>query len=48
MIYYGKLFELMKSQGKNTTHIREEKIISQDTLGKIRRGTGILEEGRDP
>ena len=48
MIYYGKLFELMKSQGKNTTHIREEKIISQDTLGKIRRGTGIFEEGRDP
>lgn len=29
MIYYGKLFELMKKQGKNTTHIREGKIISQ-------------------
>lgn len=48
MIYYGKLFELMKSQGKNTTHIREEKIISQDTLRKLRKGTGIIDEGRDP
>ena len=25
MIYYGKLFEMMKAQGKNTTHIREGK-----------------------
>lgn len=48
MIYYGKLFELMKNQGKNTTHIREEKIISQDTLGKLKKGTGILDVGRDP
>ena len=31
MIYYGKLFAVMKEQGKNTTHIRTEKIISQDT-----------------
>lgn len=48
MIYYGKLFELMKSKGKNTSHIRTEKIISQDTLGKLKRGTGIIDEGRDP
>lgn len=48
MIYYGKLFQLMKSQGKNTTHIREGKIISQDTLGKLKKGTGIIDEGRDP
>lgn len=48
MIYYGKLFELMKKQGKNTTHIREGKIISQDTLGKLKKGTGIIDEGRDP
>lgn len=48
MIYYGKLFERMKSQGKNTTHIREGKIISQDTLGKIKKGTGIYDIGRDP
>jgi hypothetical protein len=44
MIYYGKLFDLMKSQGKNTTHIREEKIIGQETLRKLKIGTGILEE----
>lgn len=48
MIYYGKLFDLMKAQGKNTTHIRTEKVISQDTLGKLRKGTGIIDEGRDP
>lgn len=48
MIYYGKLFDLMKKQNKNTTHIREEKIISQDTLGKLRRGTGIYDIGKDP
>lgn len=38
----------MKEQGKNTTHIRTEKIISQDTLGKLKKGTGIFDEGRDP
>ena len=48
MICYNKLFELMKAQGKNTTHIRNEKIISQDTLRKLRKGTGIIDEGRDP
>ncbi len=44
MIYYGKLFELMKAQGKNTTHIRNEKILGQETLRKLKIGTGILEE----
>lgn len=48
MIYYGKLFERMKAQGKNTTHIREQKIVSQDTLGKLKKGTGIFDIGRDP
>lgn len=48
MICYNKLFELMKAQGKNKTHIRAEKVISQDTLGKLVRGTGILEDGRNP
>lgn len=43
MIYYGKLFELMKIQGKNTTQIREEKIVGQETWRKLRTGTGILE-----
>ena len=44
MIYYGKLFERMKAQGKNTTHIREGKIIGQETLRKLKIGTGVLEE----
>lgn len=44
MICYDKLFELMKQQGKNTTHIRNEKVIGQETLRKLRSGTGILEE----
>lgn len=44
MICYDKLFELMKKQGKNKTHIRTEKIIGQETLRKLNVGTGILEE----
>lgn len=44
MISYNKLFELMKEQGKNTSHIRENKIIGQETLRKLKIGTGILEE----
>lgn len=44
MIYYGKLFEMMKAQGKNTTHIREGKIIGQETLRKLKVGTGVLEQ----
>lgn len=60
MITYKKLFELMKEQGKNTSHIRKENIIGQETLRKLKIGTGILEEydfvvtpgnkkeGRDP
>ena len=34
----------MKKQGKNQTQIREGKIIGQETLRKLRNGTGILEE----
>ena len=44
MIYYGKLFERMKQQGKKSTHIRENKIIGQETLRKLRIGTGIIEQ----
>lgn len=44
MIYYGRLFALMKEQGKNTSRIREEKIIGQETLRKLKLGTGVLEE----
>ena len=44
MICYEKLFVLMKLQRKNQTHIREGKIIGQETLRKLRLGTGVLEE----
>jgi len=44
MITYKKLFTVMKEQGKNTTHIREQKIIGQETLRKLKIGTGVLEE----
>ena len=44
MISYEKLFTLMKAQGKNTTHIRKENVIGQETLRKLKIGTGILEE----
>ena len=44
MIYYKKFFDLMKEQGKTQTHIREQKIVGQETLRKLRNGTGILEE----
>mgnify|MGYP004541272855 FL=1 len=44
MISYKKLFELMKKRGKNTSHIRNDNIIGQETLRKLKIGTGILEE----
>ena len=44
MICYEKLFKLMKEQNKNTSNIREQKIIGQETLRKLKTGTGILEE----
>ena len=44
MIHYKKFFDLMKEQGKTQTHIRDQKIIGQETLRKLRIGTGILEE----
>lgn len=44
MICYEKFFDSMKAQGKTQTQIREEKIIGQETLRKLRSGTGILEE----
>lgn len=44
MIVYNKLFALMKEQGKNTAHIRKENIIGQETLRKLKLGTGINEE----
>lgn len=44
MIYYKKFFNLMREQGKTQTLIREQKIVGQETLRKLRNGTGILEE----
>ncbi|MDD3361532.1 MAG: hypothetical protein PHW34_07665 [Hespellia sp.] len=48
LIYYEKLFNIMKIRGKNTSRIREEKIIGQETLRKLKTGTGIFEEYKDP
>ncbi len=44
MISYKKLFELMKKKGKNTSHIRNDNVVGQETLRKLKLGTGILEE----
>ena len=44
MISYCKLFELMKEKGKNTSHIRNNNVVGQETLRKLKIGTGILEE----
>ncbi len=44
MICYNRLFDLMKKQGKLQKDIREEKIIGQETLRKLKIGTGVLEE----
>lgn len=44
MIVYTKLFERMKEQGKTLSDIRSEKIIGQETLRKLKMGTGRFEE----
>ena len=44
MIIYDKLFVLMNEQGKIKAQLRNEKIIGQETLRKLKTGTGILEE----
>ena len=44
MISYCKLFELMKEKGKNTSHIRNNNVVGQETSRKLKIGTGILEE----
>ena len=38
----------MKLQGKTSTDVRNEKITGQEGFWKMKRGTGIYEEGRDP
>lgn len=43
MISYDKLFALMKSQGKTQKNIRDEKICGQETLRKLKKGSGLEE-----
>lgn len=42
MIKYDKMFALLKEKGYNTNRIRQEKILSQSTLTRIRKGEGGL------
>lgn len=48
MIYYGKLIDLMKKNKITSYTIKNEKLIGQETLRKIKAGTGIYEAGYDP
>ena len=43
-IIYDKLFALMKEKGLTTYRIREDKIISQSTLQKLREGKSVTTE----
>lgn len=47
MIYYGKLLELFEQNGITSYTIKNEKLIGQETLKKIKSGTGIYEVGYD-
>lgn len=47
MIYYGKLLKLFEENGITSYTIKKEKLIGQETLKKIKSGTGIMEEGYD-
>lgn len=47
MIYYGKLLKLFEENGITSYTIKNEKLIGQETLRKIKSGTGIYEEGYD-
>ena len=47
MIHYGKLLELFEKNGITSYTIKNEKLIGQETLKKIKSGTGIYEEGYD-
>ena len=47
MIYYGKLLELFEQNSITSYTIKKEKLIGQETLKKIKSGTGIYEEGYD-
>ena len=47
MIYYGKLLKLFEENSITSYTIKNEKLIGQETLRKIKSGTGIYEEGYD-
>ena len=47
MIYYGKLLKLLEENNITSYTIKNEKLIGQETLRKIKAGTGIYEEGYD-
>lgn len=47
MISYEKLLILFKENGITSYTIKNEKLIGQETLRKIKSGTGIYEEGYD-
>lgn len=44
MIYYGKLMEIFKEKNITSYTIKKENIIGQETLRKLKMGTGINEE----
>ena len=47
MIYYGKLLKLLEENNITSYTIKKEKLIGQETLKKLKSGTGIYEEGYD-
>lgn len=47
MIYYGKLKKLFEENSITSYTIKNEKLIGQETLRKLKAGTGIYEEGYD-
>lgn len=47
MIYYGKLLKLFEENSITSYTIKNEKLIGQETLKKLKSGTGIYEEGYD-
>ena len=47
MIYYGKLLKLFEENSITSYTIKKENLIGQETLKKIKSGTGIYEEGYD-
>lgn len=43
MIVYDKLFDLLQQQGITSYTVRQEKIISQGVLTKLRSGSGSID-----